>query len=118
LEIFIFFYLERIMLESEHTAIAKTIGVYSMIILVIGTAGNTFAALVCLRKSLRETPTFVFICFELVSDTVSLYFWNIDHYLVAFYSYMIEDVNIQLCRLATFFQTTSLQWSAWLLVNK
>jgi hypothetical protein len=106
------------MTESINDVIAKAIAIYSIIIIVIGTAGNTFAALVCLRKSLRETPTFVFICFELVSDSVSLYFWNIDHYVVPFNSYQIEDVSIHLCRLATFFQTTSLQWSAWLLVNK
>ena len=104
------------MSESINEGLAKVIGIYSMIILVIGTIGYIFAALVCLRKSLRETPTFVFIGFELVSDTVSLYFWNFDHYLLAFHAYIIEDVSIQLCRFATFFQTLSLQWSAWLLV--
>ena len=98
--------------------ILKAIGVYSMIILVIGTIGNVCASLVCLRKSLRETPTFVFIFFELISDTISLYFWNVDHYLLAFHFYQIEDINIHLCRFASFFQVTSLQWSAWLLVLK
>ena len=96
--------------------IAKVIGIYSLGLLLIGTIGNFCAALVCLRKSLRKTPTFVFIGFALFSDTVSLYFWNINHYLEAFESYVIEDISVTMCRLATFFQTTSLQWSAWLLV--
>ncbi len=102
--------------ENTRNDIAKVIGVYSMIILVVGTVGNICAAFVCFKKSLREIPTFVFTGFQLISDTISLYFWNIDHYLLAFHSYQIEDVNIQLCKFATFFQTTSLQWSAWLLV--
>ena len=97
--------------------IAKTIGIYSILLLLIGTVGNFCAALVCLRKSLRKTPTFIFIGFALISDIISLYFWNINHFLEAFESYVIEDVSIHLCRFATFFQTTSLQWSAWLLIK-
>ena len=104
---------------DEYTleVLAKSIGIYSILILLIGSLGNLCASLACTRKSLRKTPTFVFIGFALISDTVSLYFWNIDHYLLAFESYQIEDVSIFFCRFATFFQTTSLQWSAWLLVN-
>lgn len=96
--------------------LAKIIGIYSILILVIGTIGNLCAALVCTRKSLRKTPTFVFIGLALISDTICLYFWNVDHYLLGYNLTQIEDINLFFCKFATFFQTTSLQWSAWLLV--
>ena len=96
--------------------IRKVIGIFSICIILIGTVGNLLAAFICSRKPLRETPTFIFAAFALVSDTIALYFWNVDHYLLAFELYQIEDVNINLCRFATLFQITSLQWSAWLMV--
>jgi hypothetical protein len=95
---------------------AKIIGVYSIFICIIGTLGNGIAASISVRKSLRQTPTFIFIGFALISDIMSLYFWNIDHYLLAFNSYQMEYLNQILCRFCTFCQTFSLQWSAWLLV--
>ena len=98
--------------------ISKAIGIYSILISLIGTFGNLSAALICLKKPLRETPTFIFVGFGLLTDIVTLYFWNVDHFLLAFESYQIEEVNIDLCRFTILFQTTSLQWSAWLLVIK
>ena len=97
--------------------IAEMIGVYSIALIIIATIGNFISTLVCARKSLRKIPTFVFIGFALISDIISLYFWNIDHFLFAFFNYQIEDLGVDYCRFAVFFQTTSLQWSAWLLVH-
>ena len=98
-------------------ALAKAIGIYSICIIVIGTLGNLSGAIVCSRKSLRQTPTFIFIGFALVSDILSMYWWNIDHFLQAFQFYQLEDISVNFCRLVTFFQAFSLQWSAWLLVS-
>ena len=100
------------------TILSKLIGSYSISLIIIGTIGNFCGILVCLRKSLRKTPTFVFIAFALASDIVTLYFWNVNHYLYAFQNYQIEDLSVVLCRFATLFQTFSLQWSAWLLVSQ
>jgi hypothetical protein len=100
------------------TILSKLIGAYSISLIIIGTIGNFCGILVCLRKSLRKTPTFVFIAFALASDIVTLYFWNVDHYLYGFHNYQIEDLSVELCRFATLFQTFSFQWSAWLLVSR
>ena len=97
--------------------IGEFIGIYSIILIIIATIGNFISTLVCTRKSLRKIPTFVFIGFALISDIVSLYFWNINHFLFAFANYLIEDLGVGYCRFATVLQTTSLQWSASLLVQ-
>jgi hypothetical protein len=97
--------------------LSKLIGAFSLFLIIIGTIGNFCGFLVCLRKSLRKTPTFVFTAFALVGDIITLYFWNVDHYLYAFHGYQIEELSVELCRFATFFQTFSFQWSAWQLVR-
>ena len=97
-------------------AIGEFIGIYSIILIIIATIGNFISFLVCTRKSLRKIPTFVFIGFALISDIISLFFWNIDHFLFAFLNYQIEDLGADYCRLVAIIQTTSLQWSSWLLV--
>ncbi len=50
-------------------------------IITIGLVFNTSTLiLICLNKSLNKISTMVFICFVSVTDTLSLFTWNIDHY--------------------------------------
>lgn len=106
------------MVSNVILTIEKVTGIYSILLIIAGTIGNLCAAVVCFRKSFRKTPTFIFVGFALIGDVISLYFWNVDHYLSSFESFQMEGVNIFMCKIATFFQTTSLEWSAWLLVIK
>ena len=103
--------------DSTISVLHKAVGIYSLFLIVFGTLGNILSVVVCLRKELRKVPTFVFYAFTLVHDTISLYFWNLDHYFTAFYGYEIERISFTLCRLFTELQMFSLQSSAWIMVK-
>ncbi len=89
---------------------------YTFFIMVFGFFSNLLALIVCLRKKMRSIPTFVFLSFALTSNTVSLYWWNLDHYYKYYHNTLIEDMSIHLCRAVTFFQLFSFQAGAWYLV--
>ncbi len=55
---------------------------------------------------------FSFIC---ITDTLSLFTWNLDHFLKPNFNIYIETLNEPMCRIFTFLQYTSLQSSAILL---
>ena len=97
--------------------ITKLIGIYCLALVVFGTIFNGFSLFICLKRSLRIIPTFVFYSLLLVSDTLTLFWWNIEVYLVVFELKQFEDYNIHLCRVTTLLQVFSFQWSAWLLVS-
>lgn len=104
-------------MDYVYKALNKVLGVYSLVIIVVGTLANLLSAVLCLKKELRKTPTFIFYAFVFVADTISLYFWNLDTYLFVFSNYMIEMNNYTTCILVTVVQCTSFQFSAWLLVS-
>ena len=105
------------MTENWFDVCAKLIGIYSLLIICIGTIGNFLGVIVCLQNKLRQTPTFVFTAFSLANDIIALYFWNVDHFLYAFQNYQMEYISVNVCRLSIFMQMFSLEWSAWLLVS-
>ena len=105
--------------NSENLSIcAKLIAVYSILLIIVGTFGNFFGFLVCFKRNLRQTPTFVFAAFSFISDIMCLYFWNLSHLLFAFFNFQLEDMNLYVCHYGTLTQCFTLQYSAWLLVKK
>ena len=93
----------------------KIIGVFSLVLAILGTFGNTLIFLVCLIR-LRNQVTFVFIMFLAITDTITLYGWNLAHFAEAFYNFNLQETT-PTCRLLNFFQYASFHSSAWLLVR-
>lgn len=93
----------------------KIIGVLSLALAILGSFGNILIFLVCFIR-LRAQVTFVFIMFLAITDTVTLYGWNIAHFSEAFYHENLQE-TIPTCRLLNFFQYASFHSSAWLLVR-
>ncbi|CAF1115674.1 unnamed protein product [Brachionus calyciflorus] len=91
-------------------------GLYSLVLIIFGTIGNSFTIYICLRKRLRSYTTFIFIAFICFSDIFSLYIWCLDHFSEAFFKTVIEEIGIISCRVSFFQQVSSLQSSSWLLV--
>ena len=91
--------------------------VFGIIIMVLGTIGNTVAIFICLRKNLRTIPTFVFYTFMLTADITCLYFWNINHLLDTFYGFILQDLGLWYCKVGIVLQIFSFEASAWLLVR-
>ena len=95
----------------------RIIADYSLFLIVVGPIGNAISFFVCLRPQLRKVPTFVFYAFLLVCDTVSLFWWNLDHVTIIYGEFYLEDFGMDTCSVVTFFQCFTFQLSAWLLVS-
>lgn len=101
-------------IETVHDILAG----FSIALFAVGIPANILSHFVCLRKTLKSTPTFIIISFTAIFDAISLCFWNIDHVTHQYFNdFMIEDIHVALCRIYTFLQCISLQTSAWLLVR-
>ena len=93
----------------------KIIGVLCLALTILGTVGNLLIFLVCYIR-LRAQITFVFIMFLAITDTITLYGWNISHFGEAFFHENLQE-TIPTCRLLNYFQYASFHASAWLLVS-
>ena len=94
----------------------KIIGIFALGLTVFGSIGNVLVFLTCILR-LRDQVAFVFMAFLSVTDFLSLYEWNLTHFVDEFISSGIFLNTMAKCRLTNFFQFVSLQASAWLLVD-
>ena len=103
--------------SSTVNTIALVLGAYSLIITVLGTLFNTLILCVCLQKNMREVNAFKFFAIISIVDTVALYEWNLGHFISAYYNIDYTYISLTWCRLSTFMQYVSLEYSAWMLVS-
>lgn len=94
-----------------------TIGIYSLLLCIIGSIGNIFNIFIILNTNLKYTNTFIFLAFLGFTDLFSLYFWNMDHFLWPFFQIDRQNESLFWCRFDTYLQFTILQSSAFLLVK-
>lgn len=100
-----------------NTVLSKIFGTYSMIVLLLGTLFNGLIFIICIRKSLRKTSTFNFLAILALSDTFSLFEWNLNHFTLPFFNVELTRISFLWCRMGLFSQHTFLQFSAWILVS-
>ena len=96
--------------------INQVIGIYALLLLIFGTLGNVFLFLTCVLTELKKTPTFIFFAFMASCDFMSLYWWNLDHFLTPYFGIDRENQEIAWCKIDSFIEFTVLEGSAWLLV--
>ncbi len=94
---------------------SKIVAIYEISIIILGTFGNAFVFYVGYRNR-TTSPTFLFLMFMSIADLVSMYWWNLSHFIEPFFFIDIQNYNFYLCKFLSFFQFTSLQISAWILV--
>jgi hypothetical protein len=99
-------------LQQEHKddTFLKLVSYLGPIIIVNGVVGNT-AAFMYFRfnEELRKMACFVYLSFVAIIDTLSLFIWNLDHFLLPNFNFAIEGLNLFCCRFFTFIQYFSLQ---------
>jgi hypothetical protein len=95
----------------------KILASYSICLIIFGSFGNIISFCVCLRKNLIKVPTFVFLCFMMMSDMFALYFWNLDHFVTPFFGFLFEGFSVDMCRFFFTSQLIAFQFSAWALVS-
>lgn len=93
----------------------KIFGIYSLCLTIFGTIFNLASFYVCVR--IKKNTTFTILRFLTIVDALSLYFWNLNHFLVPFVKISLLTTNLWLCRIGDFVQYSSLEMSAWLLVS-
>ena len=91
---------------------------YGVFLTVFGTIGNLICFIVCIQKSLRQTPTYIFLAFMSLLDILNLYFWNFNGIFLIYYNMTFADLNLSICRFSFFCQCFALGSSAYILVNK
>ena len=95
--------------------ISRALGIYELFLLVGGSTLNVFTFITCIRKRLRNIPTFVFIAVMALVDIIPLYVLNLSFIYTNIFERNIE--NPVYCILFPFLHTFALQSSSWLLVK-
>ena len=92
----------------------KLVGIYELIVIIMGTLGNLFIFYVSYIN--RQNSTFLFLSFLSISDMISLYWWNLNHFVQPFTKIDLQNHNFYYCKIINFFQFTASQSSAWILI--
>ena len=90
---------------------------YPLAITITGTVLNTLTLIILCRLSFRNAqtrPTIYYMRTIALFDILMLYGWNFDHHLSHVYGFMLQRLNIGLCRFLSFFNYFTGQSSAWL----
>ena len=91
------------------------LGYYALGIAFIGLLGNATIFVICFRA--KSNSMFVLLCYLAFSDTLCLYFWNLNHFITSSFNIDIQNFNIISCKIGSWIQFSSLQSSAWILVS-
>ena len=94
--------------------VLQILGYFSLFLVISGAIGNTIIGLVSIKS--KSNSTFVLFRYLAFSDTLSLFFWNLNHYTESNFHINIQNINIYLCKIGSWIQFSSLQSSAWILV--
>ena len=88
----------------------------SLVITITGTIFNLATFLtIFFNQELRKTTSMIYLLYLTVTYTLSLYVWNLDHFLSFNYGIGIEFFNIASCKIFVFIQFFSLESSGFLL---
>jgi len=96
--------------SKENSLFLKIVSFLGPIIIVNGVIGNTAAFLFFrINSDLKKMTSFVYLSFVAITDTLSLFIWNLNHFLAPNFDISIEQLNIFTCRFFSFIQFFSLQ---------
>ena len=101
--------------QINKSTFAQVTSYFGIIIIGLGLVFNTLTFLIFrLDKDLKKMPSIVILSFVCISDTLSLFTWNLNHFLEK-YNLKIENIDISTCKIFSFMQYTSLEISGLLL---
>ena len=104
--------------SSVYRLVIRCLSFYALLLVIIGTLGNTVTIIVLCRRNLRRIVTMRYLIAVSVCDIVSLYGWNLNN----FYKFSIsptgnnlEQISLVHCRLFSYLTFVGLQLSSWCL---
>ena len=100
--------------ENLFKILQKILGMYALLLIIVGTISSCMSFYICFKLS--KISTFVFLAFLSVSDIVSLYYWNLTNFVDNWFDIDFLNSSYWLCKIGNYYQFTSLQISAWILI--
>ncbi|RNA17879.1 rhodopsin-like protein [Brachionus plicatilis] len=95
---------------------SNVVSILPLVIIVLGLFGNCTCFLIFrLNRQFSKVPSMVFLSFVAIFDTLSLFEWNLNHFLGPNFGIRLEFQNLFNCKFFVFLQVYSLQVSALLL---
>lgn len=87
-----------------------------LVLIVMGVTGNIISFLVfTFHREFKNSSTMVYLSLLSVTDTLSLWGWNFDHYLLFNRQMSLFTLNKPVCKISLYLQFTTLESSAFLL---
>jgi hypothetical protein len=103
-------------LISNKDLFAIVISYIALIIIVLALVGNSTSFIIFrFNKNMKVIPSMIILSFVCITDTFSLFTWNLNHYLDPNFNFSIEKLSKYNCKFFTFIQYTSLESSGLLL---
>ena len=93
----------------------QLLGYYALILVILGTIGNAIILYVSFR--IKASSIFVLFRYLAICDTLALYFWNLNIFTYSVLNLDLQNYNMNSCKFGNWIQFSSLQSSAWILVN-
>ena len=104
--------------KIESNVIFQILSYIPILIILIGVTGNLGSFYIFrFEKELNTMSNLVYLSYCCITDTLSLFTWNLNHFLGPNFNLSMETFNIHTCRLFEFLQYFSLQASAILLAG-
>lgn len=92
----------------------KTLGIYALLLSICGTICNSLIFLT--TRQIKQQNTFIYLRFLAVSDLLSLFYWNLDKFISTWSGFSYQSMSMSVCKVGTWLQYTTLQYSSWMLV--
>ena len=92
---------------------------YPLTLIIVGTSFNLFTLLVLCRPTFHDTnkrPTIHYMRAIAIFDILMLYGWNLDHYLIGAFGFILRAYSVGFCKIVSFINYFTPQVSAWLRV--
>lgn len=88
----------------------------SLLNVTLGLLGNSICFVVlATSKDLKRMSYAIYLMYCSIANIISLFQWNLNHFLYPLFYFIIEDKGLIACRLFSFLQFFSLECSAYLL---
>lgn len=88
----------------------------SPVLIIFGTIGNILTVVILSRRSIRKTTTGLFLIFLTISDLIVLYTGLLRQWLIYLFDFDVRQVGELACKVHTWSVSSSLDFSAWMLI--
>ena len=92
----------------------EILGIYSLLIIILGAIGNIVTILVCMRS--KNNTNFILFQYLSANNLIAVSFWSFCHFIDSQYNIDFQSYSMFICKFGSWIQFSSLQASAWILV--